>query len=381
MKLAHFLAVGLIFSYPLSAYAQGGAVNDNSAIGADASRASNPPADDDEDWGESTQKAPKKAAPAPLQAPVPAPERAQPVAASSLAPQSREDLPTAELGGALEQKIAPVRKAAASPTRKVNPALAAPQEKPISAESDTGGPSTAEKTNNTAVKPSAVDPVPETAPAPKAAPVPHAHPALRKAVAPVIKAPAQQATAKPAAETPALAPTPAAAPTASPVPPVTIPIKQVPAGVPLPANAAATPAAAPTAEGSIEPVKDSSSPDLTDDLRADPNTSTNATRAKARLRPSDVGLSAQQTNAILEIRKGAQSPAEKRLLEELKVAKVDLNTSMIDATSAEEVRRKFDLVQKKYLELQKIKFERTLRIREVLSVEQRKKLQGLKTSH
>lgn len=375
MKLAHFLAVGLIFSYSLSAYAQRGAVNADRAIVADVAGASTPPAGDDEDWGESTQKAPKKAAPAP----VPAPEPAQPLAAPSLAPESSDDLPTAKLGGAIERKIAPVQKAAASPTRKAHPALAAPQEKPISAESDAGGPSTTENTNNTAVKPSAVDPVPETEPAPKAAPVPHAHPAVRKAIAPVIKAPAQQATTKPAAEAPVLAPTPA--PVASPLPPVTIPIKQVPAGVPLPANAAATPAAAPTAEGSIEPVKDSSSPDLTDDLRADPNTSTNATRAKARLRPSDVGLSAQQTNAILEIRKGAQSPAEKRLLEELKVAKVDLNASMIDATPAEELRKKFDLVQKKYLELQKIKFERTLRIREVLSVEQRKKLQGLKTSH
>ncbi|RZA12157.1 MAG: hypothetical protein EOP10_31860 [Proteobacteria bacterium] len=99
------------------------------------------------------------------------------------------------------------------------------------------------------------------------------------------------------------------------------------------------------------------------------------------MKPSDVGLSAEQTSAILDIRKTAQSETEKRLTDELKTAKLDMNASMVDATPADEVRKKFDLVQKKYLELQRIKFERTLKIREVLSVEQRKKLQGIKSSH
>lgn len=128
-------------------------------------------------------------------------------------------------------------------------------------------------------------------------------------------------------------------------------------------------------------IKDPSAADLSDDLRGNPNTSTNATRARSRIRSSDVGLSPEQTNAIIEIRKTAQSETEKRLTEELRVAKTDMNAAMMDSTPADEVRRKFELVQKKYLELQRIKFDRTLKIREVLSIDQRKKLQGLKNSH
>ncbi len=128
-------------------------------------------------------------------------------------------------------------------------------------------------------------------------------------------------------------------------------------------------------------VKDPTAADLTDDLRGNPNTSTNANRARNRVRTSDVGLSPEQTNAIIEIRKSSQIEAERRLTEELRLSKLDMNAAMMDATPAEEVRRKFELVQRKYLELQRIKFDRTLKIREVLSIDQRKKLQGIKNSH
>ena len=64
----------------------------------------------------------------------------------------------------------------------------------------------------------------------------------------------------------------------------------------------------------------------------------------------------------------------KRLTDELKAAKAEMNAAMSDMTPAETVRKKFELVQKKTLELQRLKFERSLKIREVLTTEQRKKL-------
>lgn len=112
-----------------------------------------------------------------------------------------------------------------------------------------------------------------------------------------------------------------------------------------------------------------------------PRTTTPVPAATRKVKASDVGLTAPQSEAILAIRKASNLDLEKRLTEELKAAKADMNAAMVDATAAIEIRKKFELVQRKTLELQKLKFERTLKIRDVLSVEQRKKLNDLKTSH
>ena len=100
-----------------------------------------------------------------------------------------------------------------------------------------------------------------------------------------------------------------------------------------------------------------------------------------KLKASDVGLTAPQNEAILAIRRASNLDLEKTLTDELKTAKAAMNAAMVDATAAIEIRKKFELVQRKTLELQKLKFERTLKIREVLSVEQRKILNELKNSH
>ncbi len=102
---------------------------------------------------------------------------------------------------------------------------------------------------------------------------------------------------------------------------------------------------------------------------------------KRTIKPSDVNLTQPQSQAIQAIRKASNMEQEKRLTDELKQLKTEMNAAMIDATPADEVRKKFELVQRKTLELQKQKFERTLKIRDVLSVEQRKKLNELKSTH
>ncbi|MBC7658413.1 MAG: hypothetical protein H7249_01765 [Chitinophagaceae bacterium] len=189
-------------------------------------------------------------------------------------------------------------------------------------------------------------------------------PVTDKTLAPAVAPKAVEAIPKPARAMRAKAPVPQ------------------PAGVPLNPNAATNSNAA------VSPTEVSDAETLGADTTNVRETRSSGTvsdelknRTKNRMKPSDVGLSVEQTNAILDIRKKAQSDLEKRLTDELKTAKLDMNTSMVDATPGDDVRKKFELVQKKYLELQRIKFERTLKIREVLSVEQRKKLQGFKSSH
>ncbi|MES2744773.1 MAG: hypothetical protein V4655_05070, partial [Bdellovibrionota bacterium] len=105
------------------------------------------------------------------------------------------------------------------------------------------------------------------------------------------------------------------------------------------------------------------------------------TLPKRTIKPADVNLTQPQSQAIQAIRKASNMEQEKRLTDELKLLKAEMNAAMIDATPADEVRKKFELVQRKTLELQKQKFERTLKIRDVLSVEQRKKLNELKSTH
>jgi Spy/CpxP family protein refolding chaperone len=94
---------------------------------------------------------------------------------------------------------------------------------------------------------------------------------------------------------------------------------------------------------------------------------------------SELNLSPEQTNAIIEIRKQWKNDSEKKLKDELRAARQSLNQAMSDTTPQEEVRKRFELVQKKYLELQTLKFERGLKIREILTAEQRKKLQTMRS--
>jgi protein CpxP len=87
----------------------------------------------------------------------------------------------------------------------------------------------------------------------------------------------------------------------------------------------------------------------------------------------ELNLSAEQAQQIVTIRRQWKPDAEKRLREEFAFLKQNLAQAMADNSPAEEVRRRFELMQKKYLELQTMKFEKLLRIREVLTPEQRKK--------
>ncbi|WP_141735399.1 Spy/CpxP family protein refolding chaperone [Oligoflexus tunisiensis] len=87
----------------------------------------------------------------------------------------------------------------------------------------------------------------------------------------------------------------------------------------------------------------------------------------------ELNLSAEQAQQIVNIRRQWKPAEEKRLREDFSFLKQNLAQAMADNSPAEEVRRRFELMQKKYLELQTMKFEKLLRIREVLTPEQRKK--------
>lgn len=95
-------------------------------------------------------------------------------------------------------------------------------------------------------------------------------------------------------------------------------------------------------------------------------------------RLAELKLSNEQTQAIIEIRKQWRPELEKRLRQELLTAKQNLATAMADATPSEEVHRYFDEMQKKYLELQTFKFEKLLKIRDVLSLDQRRKFSEIR---
>jgi Spy/CpxP family protein refolding chaperone len=96
-------------------------------------------------------------------------------------------------------------------------------------------------------------------------------------------------------------------------------------------------------------------------------------------RLGELNLSPEQTNAIIELRKQWKNDPEKKLKDELRIARQALTQAMSDTTPQDEVRRRFETVQKKYLELQTLKFDRSLKIREVLNAEQRKKLQDMRS--
>lgn len=94
---------------------------------------------------------------------------------------------------------------------------------------------------------------------------------------------------------------------------------------------------------------------------------------------AELNLSAEQAQQIVEIRRQWKPDAEKRLKEEFAFLKQNLAQAMADNSPGEEVRRRFELMQKKYLELQTMKFEKLLRIREVLTPDQRKKFAELRS--
>lgn len=99
--------------------------------------------------------------------------------------------------------------------------------------------------------------------------------------------------------------------------------------------------------------------------------------ASPTIKPSDLNLTPQQTQTIIDIRRNSTLEAEKTLKVELKNARHDLNQAMCCyQIPGDEVRKKFELVQKKNAELQRLKFERTLKIRDVLTPDQRKKFQS-----
>jgi Spy/CpxP family protein refolding chaperone len=151
----------------------------------------------------------------------------------------------------------------------------------------------------------------------------------------------------------------------------------------IPASPEIRPQGAPPKTGSPEPLTPPQPP-LNVQTIANPVTGQQRgtdTLPKRSLKPSDINLTQPQSQAILAIRKSSNLEQEKRLAEELRQAKADMNGAMIDATPADEVRKKFELVQRKTQELQKQKFERTLKIRDVLTIEQRKRLNELKETH
>jgi len=93
----------------------------------------------------------------------------------------------------------------------------------------------------------------------------------------------------------------------------------------------------------------------------------------------ELNLSLEQTQQIIELRKQWKPDTERRLKDEFTAMKQSLAQAMADNSTGEEVRRRFDLMQKKYLELQTVKFEKLLRIREVLTPDQRRKFAELRT--
>jgi ribonuclease E len=368
VKLSQHIMISLLALLTVRANAQ------SNSTGVEIAAAKSESNGEEDNWGATSAKGTKKPSAAEAQ-PIPAGETGEAVPATS-APIESEQAPVEEedFDETIETKPAPLKKAL---PKKIIPKAAA-------SEGTALPPTTPAPTVPNAVTAPAATNAPVAAPAaapsvsPQQAPqTPKAllgDPAVEAIPTPAVKAPVVKNPVKPVAPNQApAAPTNGAAQQLVP--------KQVPAGVPLAPNTAVNPSNAAAVGNPMLPAKDIPSPYSSDELKGDPNTSTSASRAKAKVKPADVGLSTDQTSAILEIRKAAQNVVEKRLTEELKLAKQDLNASMIDATPAEDVRKKFDLVQKKYLDLQRIKFERTLKIREVLSVEQRKKLQGLKTSH
>ena len=113
-------------------------------------------------------------------------------------------------------------------------------------------------------------------------------------------------------------------------------------------------------------------------MRSTPPVSSPAARAAATSRLSELNLSAEQTAAIVEMRREWKNDEEQKIKSDLTLAKQELYQAMSDGTPADEVKKKFEAVQKHYILLQAVKFEKSLKIREILSPDQRKKFQELR---
>ncbi len=156
----------------------------------------------------------------------------------------------------------------------------------------------------------------------------------------------------------------------------------------LPAEAPATPAPAPQPTGKTAPssILPAPSPEpLVQPYDGASPAPAQKTAPAPKARPAITGklaelnLSMEQAQQIIEIRRQWKPDTEKRLKEEFNFLKQNLAQAMADNSPGEEVRRRFELMQKKYLELQTMKFEKLLRIREVLTPEQRKKFAELRS--
>ena len=245
----------------------------------------------------------------------------------------------------------------------------------------------------------ALDVPPQTkAPAPPAAPVPQPSPAAA-ALPPPVAAPALPPAPVPTATNAAL-PTPSATavvkaapvptqvpvPTPAPVPAPPATAQSTPATPPSPQPAAALKAAAtsvqvapipvPTTESAPAPAAPSATGSIS--MRTTPPVSSPAARAAATSRLSELNLSPEQTAAIVEMRRQWKNDEEQKIKSDLALAKQELYQAMSDGTPADVVKKKFEAVQKNYVLLQGIKFEKSLKIREILSTEQRKKFQELR---
>ncbi len=156
----------------------------------------------------------------------------------------------------------------------------------------------------------------------------------------------------------------------------------------LPAEAPATPAAAPQPAGKAAPSSTLPAPSPEPLVQPYDGASQGPAQKSApapKARPAITGklaelnLSMEQAQQIIEIRRQWKPDTEKRLKEEFNFLKQNLAQAMADNSPGEEVRRRFELMQKKYLELQTMKFEKLLRIREVLTPDQRKKFAELRS--
>jgi Spy/CpxP family protein refolding chaperone len=155
----------------------------------------------------------------------------------------------------------------------------------------------------------------------------------------------------------------------------------------LPAEAPVVPAPAPTPQ-TAKPAPSATMPAPLPDPAVQPNDGAAAPAQKPaptpKTRPAITGklaelnLSAEQTQQIIEIRRQWRPDTERRLKEDFAFLKQNLAQAMADNSAGEEVRRRFELMQKKYLELT-LKFEKLLRVREVLTPEQRKKFAELRS--
>jgi protein CpxP len=164
----------------------------------------------------------------------------------------------------------------------------------------------------------------------------------------------------------------APAPAPQAVKPASQPVKSAPQPVKPAPN---TTLPAPAQEGLDQPY-DSSAPAAAPMPKAAP-----APKARPAItgKLAELNLSAEQTQQIIDVRRQWKPDAEKRLKEDFGFLKQNLAQAMADNSSGEEVRRRFELMQRKYLELQTMKFEKMLRIREVLTPEQRKKFAELRS--